>query len=144
MIEKSEGKSFFDADAAGAEIAVGKRCGNELGGAFVFLPNANVDGEAHEFAYAGFFEGGRNNKGLAGAREGEGKEALAEAPADAGEIVKGRAWTNEESVELGVELGHEFLGVEEAGVQFVGSNGVDAVAGRLVGGEWRRKVRGLR
>ena len=145
MIEEGEGKAFFDADAAGAEAAIGERCGDELRGAFVFLPGADFGGVQERFAHAGFFEGGRDEDGLPGARDDEGQQAFAEPPADAGEIVEGSAGADEEGVEGGIGLGHQGLRAEEAGVEFVGGDGVDAVAERFEGGEgggslrWRKR-----
>src|SRR5579864_2449731 len=81
MIEESEGEAFFNADAAGAEAAVGERCGDELRGAFVFLPGSDFGGVKEGFAHAGFFECGRDEDGLSGARDDEGEEAFAEPPA---------------------------------------------------------------
>ena len=43
VIVKREGKSFLDADAAGADPALGEEFGDEFGGALVFLPDANFD-----------------------------------------------------------------------------------------------------
>ncbi len=69
MIVESEGESFFDTDAARAEIFIGERRGDEIRGAFVFLPDANFDGIAHEFAHAAFFECGRDEQRSAGSEE---------------------------------------------------------------------------
>lgn len=69
VIVESEGKSFLDADAAGAEVVIGETSGDELAWAFVFLPDADFDWEAELFAGAALFEGGRDKDGLAGARK---------------------------------------------------------------------------
>lgn len=50
---------------------------------------------------------------------------------NAGEIVERRARAEDEGVEFGIELGHYFLCVEEPRVEFVGSDGVDAIAERF-------------
>ena len=92
-------------------------------------------GIAHEFAHAAFFEGGRDENGLAGARYDESEEALAKSPANAGEVVERGAGAEEDGVEFGIELGHPFLRMEQAAVKFVGSDGVDAVAERFQHGE---------
>ena len=88
--------------------------GDEFGGTFLFLPDADVDGIAHEFTHASFFKSGRNEKRLACAGNDEGEETFAESPTNAGEIVEGSAGTKKDGVEFRVESGHEFLSVKEA------------------------------
>ena len=131
MIVEREGKSLVDADAAGAKAAIGERSGNELGGALVFLPDADFDGKAELFAGAAFFEGGRDKDWFAGARKDEGEEAFGEPPVDASEVVEGSAGAEDKGVEFGIELRHPLLGVDQAPVKFFGSDGMDAVAERF-------------
>ena len=130
VIEKSEGKCFVNADLAGAEMTIGEGSGDKLCGTFVFLPDTDIDGIAHEFANACFFEGGRNEDGLAVGRDDEGEKTLAESPTDAGEIVEGSARAEKDSVKFRLEIGHELLGVQQATVKFVGSDGMHAIAER--------------
>jgi len=144
MIVEGEGKSFFDTDAARAEIFIGEGRGDEIRGAFVFLPDADIDGIAHEFAHAAFFEGGRDDQWRAGARDDEGEETFAESPTNAGEIVERGAGAEEQGVEFRVEGRHEFLRMKKPRVELIGSNGLDAIAERLESGERRRRLRGLR
>jgi hypothetical protein len=131
VVVEGEGKGFVDADAAGKNLSVDEGPEDELGGAFVFLPDANIEGIADEFADAAFFEGRRNENGLAITGNDESKKALTEPPANAGEVVEIRARTEEEGVEFRVERGHEFMSVEEAGEEFFGSDGMDAIAERF-------------
>ena len=128
MVVESEGKSLFDTDAAGAEIFISERRSDEIRGAFIFLPDANFDGIAHEFAHAAFFECGGDEQRSAGTRNDESEESFTESPTNAGEIVKRSAGTEEQGVEFRVEGGHEFLCVKETRVELVGSNGMDAIA----------------
>lgn len=128
MVVEGERQSFLDPEAAGAEIFINQRCGDELCGTLVFLPDADFGGIAHEFAHADFFESGRDEKRLTGARDEESEETLAESPADAGEVVQRSARSEEDGVEFRVETGHEFLGVDEAVVKLLRGNGMDAIA----------------
>jgi hypothetical protein len=137
MVVKSEVKSFVDADTAGTEILRSERCGDELGGAFVLLPNENVEGVAHQFAHASFFEGGRDQKRLAGAGDDDGEKPFARAPTNAGEVVERSAGAEEDGVEFWVQLGHEFAGAKKTGVKFVGGDGMNAIAERFESGEGR-------
>lgn len=143
VIVESKRKSFFDADAARTQVAIGERSGDEAGGTFVFLPGADFEGIAHRFAHATFFKGGRNQNGFAGARDDQSKEALAEPPVNAGEIVEGTAGADEERVEFWIELRHEVLGMEQASVEFVGRNGMNAIAEGFESGERGRQLRRL-
>ncbi len=143
VIVEGEGKSFFNADAAGTKIAIGKRSGDELCGAFVFLPDADFDGVTHRFAHAAFFKGGRNQNRLAGTGNDESEKTLAESPADTGEIVERTAGAEKKGIEFWIELRHELLGVQQACVEFVGRNGMDAIAERLERRERGWKLRSL-
>lgn len=143
VIVESERESFFYSDAAGADTALGEETGDERGGAFVFLPDTNFDGIAHELAHAALFERGSDKEWRTGARNDKCKEAFARSPADAGEIVERGAGPEEDGVKFCIELRHEFLGMEEPGVELVGSDGMDAIAERFQGGERRGKL-GLR
>jgi hypothetical protein len=125
---------------AGADAALAEKTRDERGGAFVFLPDADVDRIAHELAHAAFFESGSDKERLTGARNHECEEAFTESPADAGVIVKRGAGAEEDGVQLWIQLGHEFLGVEEPGVKFVGSDGMDAIAERFQAGEGRGEL----
>lgn len=141
MVVKGEGQRFVDTDAASAQIALRQRRGDELRGTLVFLPDAHVEGIAHEFTHAGFFKGGRNEERLAGAQDDQGQEAFTGPPANAGEIVERRAGAEQDGVEVWVEGGHQFLRVKQAAVEFVGGDGMNAVAERLQCGERRRELR---
>jgi len=138
-IVEIERQSFIDADATGPEVSFGKRRGDELGGAFLLLPNANVDGVTHRFAQAAFFEARRYEERLACARDDEGEKTLAETPANAGEIVEGGAGAEKNGVEIRVESGHDFLSVNEPSVKFLRRDGVNALAERLESGERGRQ-----
>jgi hypothetical protein len=106
MIEKGEGKALFDADAAGAEIAVSESGGEKLERVFVFLPTADFGGIEERFAHAGLFECRADEDGLTAGGDDEGEEAFAHPPVDAREIVEAGAGTDEEGVEFGIGLGH--------------------------------------
>jgi len=106
MIEEGEGETFFDADAAGAKVAVGESCGEEFPGVLVFLPDADFGGEEERFTHAGFFESGSDEDGFAAARDEESKKAFAEPPVDAGEVVKRGTGAYEERVEFWTGLRH--------------------------------------
>ena len=132
MIEERETDGFFDADAAGANAAIGERGERELCGAFVFLPGVDVHRNAEALAEATLFECGDDHDGIAFTRYDEAEEAFAESPMDASEVVKGGAGSEEEGVEAlrgswcsiragkldrrGV--GHEPLGVLDAFAEF--------------------------
>ena len=91
LVIKGERKGFLDADAAGTDLAGGERVDDEPLGAFVFLPEMDIEREAQRFAHAGFFKGRTDKDGLAGARNDEGQQTFAEAPTNAREVVEGRA-----------------------------------------------------
>jgi hypothetical protein len=135
MIEEGKVQALFDADAASAETAVGEGVGEKFGGAFIFLPDANIGGIDQGFAETRFFEGGADEKRLAGSGNDQGEEAFAGPPVDAGEVEERSARTDEDGVEGGLELGHQGLCMEDARVEFVRGDGVDAVAEGFEGGE---------
>ena len=140
MVVKGEGKSFFDADAAGADLTSGEGGDDEFRGAFVFLPEMDVEGEAQRFAHAGFFKGRTDENGLAETREDEGKKTFAEAPTNAREIEERRARADDEAVKGGRNFGHAILRAKEAIVEIIGSEGANAVAKRFEVGEAGRQL----
>ena len=58
----------------------------------------------------------------------QGEEAFAESPADAGEVVERGALREKEGGVGRLGLGHFFLGLGEAGFEFVRLDGADFVA----------------
>src|SRR6516165_1106008 len=135
MIIESERKRFVDASTAGPDAAIRKRAGNEFSGAFILLPDPDFERVAREFTRARFFEGRRNQKRLARAWQNHSEKAFAQSPANAGEIIKRGARPEDERVEFRIELRHQFLGVNEARVEFVRRDGVSAIAERSEVGE---------
>src|SRR5262249_40546415 len=99
MIKKCKRKALFDADAAGAQAAVGERCGEDLAGIFVFLPGTDFCGIRKKFAEVAFFERRADQQRLAGARDEKSEEAFAGPPVDAGEVVERGAGADEYGVE---------------------------------------------
>jgi hypothetical protein len=112
------------------------------------LPHADFEREMELFAEAAFFKGGNHEDRVASARDDEAYEALAEAPANAREVVERCARGKEKRVVFGSlrgraagsgrRISHEALRVFDALTKFVGSDGVNAVAQRLEGGEGGR------
>ena len=111
-------------------------------GAFIFLPEMDIEGEAEGFAHAGFFKGGADKNGFAGTRKDESKETFAESPANASEIVERRTRADDEGVKGGLYFGHTMLGAEQAIVKIVGREGMNAIAEGFEIGEVGRELRG--
>ena len=61
-------------------------------------------------------------------RDYEAEKALAESPANAGEIVESGAGSDEDGAVGWLGFGHFFLGLGEAGFEFVRLDGADFVA----------------
>ena len=119
-------------------IAIREGRGDELGGALVFLPDADFDGELELLVGAALLESRRDKDWLTDARDYEGEEPFAQAPVDSGEVVERSAGTEDERVDLWIELPHEFLRVGKACLDLFGSDRVDAIAEGLESGKlWR-------
>lgn len=111
-------------------------------GAFVFLPETNIQRKAEGFAHAGLFKCGADKNGIARMRKDEGEETFAESPANAGEIVERGAWADDESVEGGLYFRHAMLGAEKTIAEIVGGERMNAIAERFEAGEAGRELRG--
>jgi|SRR5260221_7802164 len=135
MVEECEERGFVDGDSTSAEAAIRERLSDEFGGAFVFLPDADVSGEAKLFAEAALFERGTDEEWLAGARQEQREEPFAGPPANAGEVVERGSRRNEECLEFWREIRHQLLRSREANTEFVVGDRGGARAEGLQGGE---------
>src|SRR5208283_4595577 len=85
VVVKRERESFFNADPTGLDVAVSEGRSNQLGGAFILLPNTDFCRIAKRLAHACLFKGRRNDDGIASPRNDESEEPFAGPPTDTGE-----------------------------------------------------------
>ena len=136
MVKKRKASGFFDARLAGAQAPIGKRARRDACGALVFLPNAHFHRKLKLFPQPPFFESWHDQDGLASFRDEQPEQAFAEAPADAGEVIKRRARRDEQDIERGLTFRHALLRLRHAGAKFFGLNGMDAIGKRPQICEW--------
>src|SRR5208283_4875070 len=140
VVVKRERESFFNADPTGLDVAVSEGRSNQLGGAFILLPNTDFCRIAKRLAHACLFKGRRNDDGIASPRNDESEEPFAGPPTDTGEVYERGTGSNQQGLELGIGLRHQFLGTKDTCAELLGRDGVNALAKRFEGREGRWKL----
>src|SRR5258708_26559684 len=120
MIEKRERRGLFYAHTSRSNPAIAQCRRRDFRRALILLTHADFGRELQRLAQAPFFKLRHDEYGFACARKHEGKEALADSPADAGEVVEGSPGSKEQSVVFWLQLRHQYLCALQPFTKFIG------------------------
>ena len=118
-------RAFFHTDTAAVDATVRQDLGDELVGAFVLLPRADVVAKEDLLAQTGLFEAGPDVGDLSPGGDHSAQHSLAAPPADACKVEQPGAGLEEQGVDAVVD--HQPAGLVDAGEAFLHRDGRYAV-----------------
>src|SRR5712664_3233795 len=138
MIEKRERRRLFHAHESRSHPAIAQSRRRYFRRALIFLPDANFRREKQLLAQASLFKPRHDKYGIPRPRKHESKQALADPPANPGEVIKRSPRSKEQSVVFRLQLRHHLLSVQEPLVILVSRDGMNPRT------EWLEIRKGLR